>query len=220
MLFSTYIPQVQDLLDDPNAQLWSTAQLANYINEARNRVAQETKALRQVINTNTYPTLTLNSGQESYNLPTYLPTPFNTTYVDVMGITVLVNNERYRMQDVPYTEMDAFMRGWVNYVDWPIAMSRVGANTINIAYVPNQTYNCEFDLAINPNALVLDTDPEQIPQPFQEPVQYYAAYKAKIRMQAHGEAMFFFKQYEEILKRCCKAWRTRIIRNPYMSRRM
>ena len=38
---STYITQVQRLLHDPNAQFWSTSELTDYINEARNRVANE-----------------------------------------------------------------------------------------------------------------------------------------------------------------------------------
>jgi hypothetical protein len=211
-----YIQQVQNLLHDPLAQMWSTSELTGYINEARNRIAQDTKALRQIITTSSYPTLLLNVGQELYPLQTYLPTPFNTSLVDVMGITVIVNNERYKLKYWAYTQIDAFLRGWVNYQDWPVVFSRVGGNSyIYIAPVPNQTYSCEWDIAINPQPLVLDTDPEPISVPFQEPIQYYAAYKAKLKVQAQGEAKFFLDLYDEIRRRCTKAWMFRVVPNPY-----
>lgn len=215
-MLNAYIQQVQYLLHDPLAQLWSTAELTSYINEARNRVAQDTKALRQIITTSVYPTLTLNQGQELYALQTFLPTPFNTSLVDVMGITVIVNNERYKLKYWPYTQIDAFLRGWVNYQDWPVVFSRVGGNSyIYVAPVPNQTYGCEWDIAINPQPLVTDADPEPISVPFQEPIQYYAAYKAKLKIQAQGEAKFFLDLYDEIRRRCTKAWMFRVVPNPY-----
>lgn len=214
-MLNAYIAQVQDLLDDPLAQLWSTTSLTAYINEARGRIAQETKALRQVITTTQYATLTLNAGQELYTLASYLPSPFNTSLIDIMGIAVIVNDERYKLKYWPYTQLDAYLRGWVNYQDWPIVFSRVGANNIFVAPVPNQTYSCEWDIAVNPAALASDSDPEPIPVPFQEPVQYYAAYKAKLKIQAQGEAKYFFDLYNEILRRCAKAWMTRTIPNPY-----
>jgi hypothetical protein len=217
VLYSTYIPQVQDLLNDPLAQMWSQASLANYINEARNRVAQETKALRQVVTTAAYPTLLWVAGQELYPYATTLPTPFNTSIIDTMSLSCIVNNERYVMKNWAYTQLTAFLRGWVNYVDWPVAWARMGANQIYIAPVPNQNYGVEWDMSIVPQPLVLDTDLEPIPAPFQEPVQYYAAYKAKLKLQAQGEAKYFFDLYQEILRRCCKAWNTRMVQNPYAS---
>jgi hypothetical protein len=215
-VLNAYISQVQDLLHDPFAQLWSLTQLTAYINEARNRVAQDTKCLRQIVLPSDFPTLTFNVGQERYQLATYLPPPYNTTLVDVMGITVIVNNERYKMKYWPYTQLDTFMRGWVNYEDWPIVFSRIGGNSyIYIAPVPNQTYQTEWDLSVVPAPLVTDADPEPIGVPFQEPVQYYAAYKAKLLMQAQGEAKYFLDLYDNIKLRCIKAWMLRIIPNPY-----
>jgi len=215
-LLNSYIQQVQYLLHDPLAQLWSTVELTGYINEARNRVAQDTKALRQIITTSQYPGLTVNQGQELYQLQTYLPSPFNTSLIDVMGITVIVNNERYKLKYWPYTQIDAFLRGWVNYQDWPVVFSRVGGNSyIYVAPVPNQQYSTEWDIAVNPQPLATDSDPEPISVPFQEPVQYYAAYKAKLKIQAQGEAKYFLDLYDEIRRRCMKAWMFRIVPNPY-----
>jgi hypothetical protein len=213
---TAYLQQVQqNLLHDPNGLLWSVTEVTGYINEARNRVCQDSKCLRQVLLNSVYPTMLFTQGVEFYTPQTFLPSPYGANLVDVMGISVIVNNERLKLQYLPYTQFDAFVRGWVNFQDWPVAFSRVGATQIVVGPVPNQNYPCDWDVSIVPPALALATDPEPIPVPFQEPVQYYAAYKAKLKPQAQGEAKYFYDLYLEILKRCTLAWASRIIKNPY-----
>lgn len=212
----TYLSQVQDnLLHDPNGLLWSTAEVTGYINEARNRICQDTKCLRQILLSSVYPQLQFNQGQEFYTPQSFLPAPYAGNLVDIMGISVVVNNERLKLQYYPYTQFDAFIRGWVNFQDWPAAFTRIGGNQICVGPVPNQNYPCDWDVSVIPVPLVLDTDPEPIPVPFTEPVQYYAAYKAKLKPQAQGEAKYFLDLYDEIKKRCLIAWATRIVQNPY-----
>jgi len=212
----TYLSQVQNnLLHDPNGVLWSTSEVTGYINEARNRVCQDSKCLRQVLLNSTYSSLSFTQGVEFYTPQTFLPSPFGANLVDVMGISVIVNNERLKLQYLPYTQFDAFIRGWVNFQDWPVAFSRIGATQIVIGPVPNQNYPCDWDVAVVPAAIAVSGDPEPIPTPFTEPVQYYAAYKAKLKPQAQGEAKFFLDLYQEVLKRNVLAWMTRVIKNPY-----
>lgn len=213
---STYLQQVQqNLLHDPNGLLWSVNEVTGYINEARSRVCQDTKCLRTVLATSTYPTMLFQQGVEFYTPQTFLPAPFGANLVDIVGMSVVVNNERLKLQYLPYTQFDAFVRGWVNFQDWPAAFTRIGATQICIGPVPNQTYPCEWDVSVSPVPLALDTDPEPIPVPFLEPVQYYAAYKAKLKPQAQGEAQFFYDLYIKILTRCSVAWMSRVIKNPY-----
>jgi hypothetical protein len=213
---STYLQQVQqNLLHDPNGLLWSAGEVTGYINEARNRVCEDSKCLRQVLQSTVYPSMVLSQGVEFYTPQTFLPAPFGANLVDVMGISVVVNNERLKLQYLPYTTLDAFARGWVNFQDWPVAFSRIGATQICVAPVPNQSYPCDWDVAVIPAPLTVDTDPEPIPVPFTEPVQYYAAYKAKLKPQAQGEAKYFYDLYQQILKRCALAWMSRVVRNPY-----
>lgn len=214
---SAYLQQVQqNCLHDPNGLLWTVAEVTGYINEARNRVCEDTKCLRQIVQATNFPSMQFTTGVEFYTPQTFLPSPFGATLVDVMGISVIVNNERLKLQYLPYTQFDAFVRGWVNFQDWPAAFTRIGATQICVGPVPNQNYPCDWDIAvIPPKPLASDSDPEPIPVPFTEPVQYYAAYKAKLKPQAQGEAKFFFDLYVEILKRCSLAWATRIIKNPY-----
>lgn len=212
-----YLSQVQrNLLHDPAGLLWSVSEVTAYINEARNRVCQDTKALRQIATNTANPSMVFSAGVEFYNPQTFLPAPLGANLVDVMGISVIVNNERLKLQYLPFTTLDAFARGWVNFQDWPTAYSRVGAANIVIAPVPNQNYPCDWDIAVIPPPMVNTTDVEIIPVPFQEPVQYYAAYKAKLKPQAQGEAKYFMDLYDLILKRCALAWMTRTVRNPYL----
>lgn len=213
---SDYLLQVQnDLLHDPNGLLWPQPDVIRYINEARNRVCQDTKALRTIVQGSQYPSMVFSAGVEFYTPQTFLPAPFGTNLVDIMGISVIVNNERLKLQYYPYTTLDAFARGWVNFQDWPTAWSRIGAGQILIAPVPNQNYPCDWDISVIGPPLVLPTDVDTIPVPFQEPVQYYAAYKAKLKPQSQGEAKFFLDLYGDILKRCAVAWMTRVVQNPY-----
>jgi len=213
---TAYLQQVQqNLLHDPNGLLWSVTEVTGYINEARNRVCQDSKCLRQVLLSSVYPAMQFTQGVEFYTPQTFLPSPFGANLVDVMGISVIVNNERLKLQYLPYTQFDAFVRGWVNFQDWPVAFTRIGATQICVGPVPNQNYPCDWDVSVIPQPLALATDPEPIPVPFQEPVQYYAAYKAKLKPQAQGEAKYFYDLYLEILKRCAVAWASRIIKNPY-----
>lgn len=213
---ATYLQQVQqNLLHDPNGLLWTGTEVTGYINEARNRVCQDTKCLRQVVFSSANPGMVFSQGVEFYTPQTFLPAPLGANLVDVMGISVIVNNERLKLQYLPYTQLDAFVRGWVNFQDWPAAYSRVGATGIVIGPVPNQNYPTDWDISVIPPPLVSDATPEQIPVPFTEPVQYYAAYKAKLKPQAQGEAKYFLDLYGDILKRCALAWMTRVVKNPY-----
>lgn len=206
---STYIGQVRSLLHDPNGQFWTDPELTANINEARNRVAQDTKCLRTLVTS-----LTLPLGQETYVPQTFLGAT-GPYVIDVMGITIYLTNTRVKLQYYPYTRFDALLRYWTNYQQWPIAFSRLGANTIYIGPVPNQAYPSDWDVAINPVPLASDADVETIPAPFQEPVQYYAAHKSKYKDQQMGEVEMFFKAYQRNLLTCARAWQTRIVQNPY-----
>jgi hypothetical protein len=214
---SDYQAQVQDLLHDPLAQQWPTSSLTNYINEARNRLAQDTKCLRQILTPDVYPSMQFVQGTEFITPQTFLPSPFGAQLVDVLNIVVIVNQQRTTLLYRPYTWLTTFMRSWANYQQWPQFWSRVSPIQFCIAPVPNITYTTEWDVAINPTPMVNLTDQDTIPIPFQEPVQYYAAYKAKINQQSQGEAAFFLNEYQRVKKACFAGYATRIIPNPYSS---
>lgn len=214
-MLTSYQTQVSLLLHDPNFQYFTQPVLSGYINEARNRVAQDTKCLRQLYGLSTgVTTFTLTQGQDFY-VPQTLLGALGPQLVDVMGITIWWGTQRVKLVYYPYTQFDAQFRRYSTYQGRPVAFSRMGANNIVIGPPADQTYPMDWDIAVIPNALVSDATTEQIPVPFQEPIQYYAAFKAKFQEQALGEANIFKQQYVSNLAWCARSWMTRIIPNPY-----
>lgn len=211
-MLTYYQTQVSRLLHDPNFQYFSQSELTDYINEARNRVAQDTKALRTLVTG-----LTLTANQEIYLPQTFL-TPVAGQVVDVMGITIYWGTQRIKLGTASFTEIDARYRCWQTFYSRPVCYAKVGATQVFIEPPPDQNYPTDWDVAVIPNALTSDSTPEQLPVPFQEPVQYYAAHKAKFREQALGEAALFERKYIQSVAWCARAFNQRTIPNPYRIR--
>jgi hypothetical protein len=207
---TTYQTQVQRLLHDPNANFWTLAELTDYINEARNRVAQDTKCLRQLVTG-----LTLPQGVESYNPQVLIPAPTGALVIDVMAITVYWGNTRRKLYYKPFTQFDATYRYWNQLQTIPEAYSRMSPTVVFIGPTPDQAYVSDWEVAVNPTALIDNTTVDQIPIPFTEPVQYYAAYKAKWKEQSMGEAQMFLKEYARNLQWCARSWMTRLVPSAY-----
>lgn len=210
---STYLTQVRRLVHDPNGNFWTDQELTDYINEARNRLAQDTKCLRQLV-TNAATGIALTAGTESYNPVTFLPT-LGPLVIDIMGITVYWGNTRQKLQYFSFTEFDTQYRYWNMLQSIPAAYTRMSPIQFLIGPVPDQNYAVDVEVSVNPTALVTDSTVDQIPVAFQEPVQYWAAYKAKFKEQSLGECAIFETQYKKILLMCARGYMTRIIQNPY-----
>jgi hypothetical protein len=214
-----YIADVQDLLHDPLAQMWSVAQVTRYINGARDRVAKDTKALRQVLTQAAFPTLQFAAGTDFFNPQTFLA-PFLSTgneLVDVMGVTIIINQQRQSLIYKPYSWINARLRGWVGYQSYPGYWSRLSPIQCIIAPTPNISYPCEFDVSITPTKLVNDSTVDQLPAPFRGAVKYYASYLAKINQQSQGESQYFHGLYDQQLVSDSRSYMQRVIQNPYAS---
>jgi len=207
---TTYQTQVQRLLHDTSANFWPLAEITDYINEARNRVAQDTKCLRQLV-----MGVSLTQGVELYNPLTFLPSSINPYIIDVMAITVYWGNTRRKLIYRSFTEFDIQYRSWNLLQSIPEAYTRMSPTIVYIGPMPDQTYTSDWEVAVNPTPLIDNTTVDQIPNPFTESVQYYAAYKAKWKEQSIGEAEIFRKQYGQNLLMCARSWMTRLTPNPY-----
>lgn len=70
-MLNTYIQQVQRLLNDPNANLYSTADVTAYINTARGQIAAEGQCIRVLTPSAAgVASVTVNSGGSGYTAPT------------------------------------------------------------------------------------------------------------------------------------------------------
>lgn len=207
-MLNAYLTQVRRLLHDTSGQFWPDSELTDYVNESRNQVAKDTRCLRQLVTG-----LALTAQQESYVPQTFLP--IGSQYVDAIGITLYWGTQRIKLNYWGYTRFDAAYRPYVQYFQRPVAFTKLGANLIVFGPNPDQAYVTDWDVAIIPPPLVNDSTPETIPVPFQDPVQYFAAYKAKFKEQAMGEAQIFLKQYSLILNWQARAFNMWRVNNPY-----
>ena len=275
---SSYLTEVQRLLHDANAVFWSTSELTDYINEARERVVRDTGCLRTlqitstplsntgvvaipwsngltvtagqfifsnifiyqvitggVLNTDAAPyptgsatfppsgtftngtaTLQYSSNCEIISLAA-LPNGIQT--LDVLNVTLYWGNSRIPLRYLPWTNFNAQLRYWQNYVGRPICFSSYGQGQLYIAPVPDQSYSIEVDTVILPTALSLNnpTQVDSIVDPYTTPVAFYAAYKAKYKEQSYGEAEIYKQEYAKHVQAVLNSTYTRRIPDPYSS---
>ena len=272
---SSYITEVQRLLHDANSVFWSTSELTDYINDARERVARDTGCLRTLqitatpISSTGVPATvwtagaTVTAGQFVFNnifiyevtvsgvLSTTAPpypasgytfppsTPFTDgtatlqysgpaeiipyaniatgTTLDILNVNVYWGNSRIPLRYLPWSNFNAQLRYWQNYVGRPVCFSVYGQNTIYVGPVPDQAYVVEIDSTILPTALSLNTPNvnDQIQDPYTTPVAFYAAYKAKYKEQSYGEAEIYKQEYAKQIQAVLNSVYTRRIPDPY-----
>jgi len=275
---SSYLTEVQRLLHDANAVFWSTSELTDYINEARERVVRDTGCLRTLQITSTplsntgvvaipwsngltvtagqfifsnifiYQVITggvLNSDAAPYptGTSTFPPsTPFTNgtatlqyssnceiislaalpngiQTLDVLNVTIYWGNSRIPLRYLPWSNFNAQLRYWQNYVGRPICFSTYGQGQLYLGPVPDQSYAVELDTVILPTALSLNSPNtvDNIVDPYSTPVQFYAAYKAKYKEQSYGEAEIYKQEYAKHVQAVLNSTYTRRIPDPYSS---
>jgi len=272
---SSYITEVQRLLHDANSVFWSTSELTDYINDARERVARDTGCLRTlqitatpISNTGVPATVwtagaTVTAGQflfnnifiyevvssgvlsttpppypaSGYTFPPSAPftdgtaslqysgpaevIPYATiatgTTLDILNVNVYWGNSRIPLRYLPWSNFNAQLRYWQNYVGRPVCFSVYGQNTIYVGPVPDQAYVVEIDSTILPTPLSLNTPNanDQIQDPYTTPVAFYAAYKAKYKEQSYGEAEIYKQEYAKHIQAVLNSVYTRRIPDPY-----
>ena len=144
----------------------------------------------------------------------------NSLYtLDVLNVTLYWGNSRIPLRYLPWTNFNAQLRYWQNYVGRPVCFSTYGQGQLYIGPIPDQSYAIEVDTIILPTAL-LATNPsqtDQIVDPYTTPVQFYAAYKAKYKEQSYGEAEIFKQEYAKHIQAAINSTFTRRIPDPYSS---
>jgi len=204
---SGYITEVRRLLHDANGNFYSDSELTDYINAARERVVRDTGCLRQI------QSLNLTTNQETYAFSTL--SPYGQQTLDIVNINVYWGNSRTPLRYLPWTDFNAQLRYWQNYIGLPIAFTIYGQNTIYFGPIPDQDYVCEIDTVVLPNELQSDSTVEQLQDPYTTPVAYYAAYKAKFKEQSFGESEIFKQQYESHVRNVLSTVFTRRLPTPY-----
>ena len=112
-----------------------------------------------------------------------------------MNINLYWGNSRIPLRYMPWTQFNAQMRYWTNYIGQPVAFSVYGPQSFYLGPIPDQEYTIEIDTIVQPTNLVNLSDVETIPLPYTEPVPFYASYTAKYKEQSYGEAELFKNEY-------------------------
>jgi len=202
----TYITQCRRLLHDANANFWSDSELTDYINAARERLVRDTGCLRTIQTVNTV------TNQEVYQFSA-LPSGIQT--MDILNINLYWGNTRIPLRYLPWTQFNAELRFWQNYIGRPIAFTVYGQQAFYLAPVPDQVYAMELDTIILPTPLVNTSDVDPIISPWTDPVAYYACHTAKFKEQSYGEAEIFLNQYKAKAMSVINTSFTRRMPDPY-----
>jgi len=145
----------------------------------------------------------------------YASLPEGVQTLDVLNINLYWGNTRVPMRYMPWTQFNAELRFWQNYIGRPISFTVYGQSQIFISPVPDQIYQLEIDTTILPEPLIAATDVDTINSPYTSPVTFYAAYKAKYKEQSFGEAEIFKQEYIKQAQAVLNSVFTRRIPDPY-----
>jgi hypothetical protein len=145
----------------------------------------------------------------------YASLPEGGQTLDILNINVFWGNSRYPLSYQPWTQFNAQLRYWQNYIGRPVAFSVFGQSQIYISPVPDQVYTIEVDTTILPLPLVNGAQVDTIIDPYTTPVAYYAAYTAKFKEQSYGESEIFYQQYINKVRSVLNTTFTRRMPDPY-----
>ena len=160
-----------------------------------------------------YPALT-------YLMGTSPLTPSNgNTVLDIVNINLYWGNSRVPMDYLAWSDFNARLRFWQNYIGRPLAFSIYGQQQIYIGPVPDQVYQLEIDCVVLPNPLSLSSPSttDVINDPYTSPVQFYAAYLAKYYEQSYGEAEIYKQEYNKHAQSVLNTVFTRRVPSVYSS---
>jgi hypothetical protein len=145
----------------------------------------------------------------------YAAMPQGLQTLDIVNVNLYWGNSRIPLRYLPWTQFNAELRYWQNYIGRPIAFSSYGQQQFYIGPVPDQSYTVDIDTVVLPTPLVNLTDIDTINDPFTSPVQFYAAYEAKYYEQSFGEAELYLQQYKNHVQSVLASIYTRRIPDPY-----
>ena len=223
MLQSTYLPQTQQLLQNPAAptSLYSASLLTGYINTARGQLAGEGMCIRAI------GTLVTVAGQRAYNFSSLNlgvaattgiqgAININTIWVNVGGGMQWLTPRGwewfglYHLNNVVPTQ--ALPTVWAQYGQGAAPPGAItGASfggSIYLDPVPDQVYTLNCDCTCYPMTLVADADVEAIPYLWTDAVPFFAAYYALLSAQTSArtrDAGEMLKMYEMFVDRARKA---------------
>lgn len=196
-ILSQYVAQVQSLLDDAAAAEYTTGNLTTFINDARVQIAGASESIR------TLAAIQLTAGVQNYSYTAFaVPPPTGAAGVLALRKGRVLNGGDWQ---------EIISREWEVFFSYQLTGSNAGrtgvpsvfaeqtpgvAGTFYVNPIPDVTYQAQFDVVAYPIPLASDVDPEIIPYPWTEAIQYFAAYLAYLSRQREADADAMFQRYQ------------------------
>ena len=141
------------------------------------------------------------------------------TILDIININLYWGNTRVPLDYLSWSDFNARLRFWQNYIGRPLAFSVYSQDQIYLGPVPDQIYQVEIDCVLLPNDFDLNapSTTDNINDPYTGAVKYYAAYTAKYYEQSFGEAEIFKQEYTKHISAILNSIYTRRIPTIYSS---
>lgn len=200
MALSDYQSQVLALLNDPTATFFSTAQITTWINTARARIAAMSGCIRWLPPNSSNETVAL---QEAYPLSGLTPViPAGSGMLQVLRVhsvavwsAAAAGSQKPVWERVAWDKFQAEIRilngQYQGQMSQPGAWTQYGRGTSASVYlgpIPTAVVPMDWDCVMVPIHLAVDTDPEAIPYPWTDIVQYGAQREAYIAQQRIPDA--------------------------------
>ena len=141
------------------------------------------------------------------------------TVLDIININLYWGNTRVPLDYLTWSDFNARLRFWQNYIGRPLAFSIYGQGQIYLGPVPDQIYQIELDCVVLPLELSLNTPnaTDTINDPYNTCVQFYAAYLAKYYEQSYGESEIYKQEYTKHINSVINTVYTRRVPSVYSS---
>lgn len=197
-----YLTSLRRLLRDSSGTLYSSTDLTAFVNEARHQRDLDTRLVAKVVsfpmvaNQADYSLATIDSGgtflrgveacvPREIISANYIP---NGGAAGGIGLRIPLGRE-------PYSKISYLVsQSWPSYPKW---YAILGFDQVVVAPPPAFAYPVEWHVVgIFPD-LVDDDDDEVMPDPWNDPLPYLAAYIAKDNAQRFDEAQVFMQQYQQ-----------------------
>lgn len=145
----------------------------------------------------------------------YAALPESLYTLDILNINIYWGNSRIPLRYMPWSQFNADVRFWQNYIGRPVVFSVYGQGQIYIAPVPDQVYPMELDTVVQPTPLVTSLEVDEIKEPYASCVKFFAAYMAKYKEQSYGEAEIFKQEYIKQVQQVLSTTFTRRLPSAY-----
>lgn len=137
----------------------------------------------------------------------------------VRSVSVIYANFRYSLPKYSFSAYQARVRNYpFQYEYVPTVFSQFGQGAGGSLYmypIPSQTYQQEWDCCGIPSDLDTDQDVEAIPDPWRDPVVYFATSLAYAQMQNFNAATYYDGLFDKFVARYSAYARPGRVSNPY-----